>query len=151
MGAIVSCNKCSSNVTSSVVNLSEAVVHRVADGTEEPSSIKEECVSMEDCAWFEKIECIDDAHSYQNGLVLKNIELHMQFLEKQMKEQKPEFCFTESLVKCLKKNPGCTYKCFKDMKHFVECIEVMRLEKIKCVAELNYMNKKKEKNECSKK
>ncbi|KAK4880634.1 hypothetical protein RN001_008780 [Aquatica leii] len=110
-------------------------------GIDEPRS-KTECVSYEDCGWFEKIKCIDDDHSTQNGLFIKDLELFMMVFERRLKAGKmPEFCFTEHLLRCYKNNANCPLKCYKEKFNFIDCIESQHLEKIRAAAELYYKNK----------
>lgn len=99
MGSAISCEKCSTAETSSVINLSNDLILRMVEGkswdfwnlqkliqiniwgVEPCKKSQTKVVSMEDSDWFEKLHCIDDAHSAAYGLTFNELDKYIKKVE----------------------------------------------------------------------
>ncbi|KAB0797778.1 hypothetical protein PPYR_08771 [Photinus pyralis] len=132
MGSRMSCDTCPTAVTSSVVNLSDSVILRVADGVQNPKSLVPEPPSQEDQSWYEKLKCIDDSHSQKTGINIKDMETLIISLEGRLRQGIiKESCFSALLKSCYRNNPNCSLHCMKESKEFIDCVDAIRLQHIK--------------------
>ncbi|KAF2900943.1 hypothetical protein ILUMI_05246 [Ignelater luminosus] len=84
MGSAISCGKCPTVETSSVINLSDALILRMLEGIEVPGPTRVAVPEDED--WFEKLKCIDDAHSNAYGLTFRDLSSLVKAVEKRIKD-----------------------------------------------------------------
>ncbi|RZC36087.1 uncharacterized protein BDFB_004408, partial [Asbolus verrucosus] len=93
---------------------------------------KEKQVTSEE-RWILKLKCLEDAHSKQNGLTQEGFDDLMARLEKRLKSAKiPVNCEKrDRLIECLSKNPTCMLNCKREMDDFIDCVDTIRIRRIK--------------------
>ncbi|XP_044268376.1 uncharacterized protein LOC123013720 [Tribolium madens] len=122
MGNTFFCNRCDIDK----FNLSRACVDQFLNDESDNK------LSFED-RWMAKLKCLDDVHSKQNGLTEEAFNEMVDKLEKKLKSKNiPVYCRNrELLLECLGRNPNCMLNCKKEMDEFIDCVDALRVRRIK--------------------
>lgn len=135
MGNLNSCNKCEIS-DSSVVNLSDNLVLKLTQGIQPPREEEEDTVKQglqQEYDSLHKLQCIDDSHSSAYGLSVEGFErqrsLMMEFLSRY--KSHTDSRAKDLLIECLRENPNCGMKCFREMEDFMDWVDARRLSILK--------------------
>lgn len=136
MGNILACNTCETT-DSSVINFSDRLVLKLTQGVQPPRDPEDdnpvhEGLQREQDA-IQKLQCIDNSHSAAYGLSVEGFErqrsLMLDFLAKY--KVHTESRAKDLLVACLRDNPNCVMKCFREMEEFMDWVDARRMAILK--------------------
>lgn len=135
MGNLNSCDKCDI-ADSSVIQLSDRLVLKLTKGIQPPVEEEEESVrkGMEhEYESMEKLHCFDNSHSSAYGLNVQGFETQRSNMLKFLSEHKmhTESRAKDLLVACLRENPNCAMKCFREMEEYMDSIDARRMTILK--------------------
>lgn len=135
MGNLSSCNKCST-ADSSVINLSDRLVLKLTQGIEPPREEETETIKQglqQEYDAMQKLQCIDNSHSAAYGLSVEGFEQQrtqmLDFLSKY--KMHTDSRARALLIECLRDNPDCVTKCFREMEEYMDWIDARRMAILK--------------------
>ncbi|KAL7305830.1 hypothetical protein TKK_0002072 [Trichogramma kaykai] len=90
-----------------------------------PSNEDLDKLTVRENAWVEKLEQLDQQHTRECGLTIKEAQPIFDKLEKWTKSGKGPACPDKSkaVFKCLEKNRGEALKCSEQVESFVNCVD----------------------------
>lgn len=131
MGSFLDCPKYENeSKNESEINISNTCIERLTrkNGKFEKPPIKED---LTDDEWISHLKCLDDIHTFNNGLTIQETEELMESVEQSMGAIRSNVCSADKVIACLKKYPNCSIKCKHNVDEFMDCIKKSRIEIIK--------------------
>lgn len=131
MGNLSTCNKCET-ADSSVINLSDRLVLKLTQGIAPSHEEEEETVKKgleREYQSLEQLQCIDNSHSTAYGLSVDGFERQRTQMLNFLAQHKVHINSRaqDILIECLRENPNCTLKCFREMEEFMDFVDAKRM------------------------
>ncbi|OXU25171.1 hypothetical protein TSAR_005628 [Trichomalopsis sarcophagae] len=92
--------------------------------------VNEDRITNYEKEWSKKLECIDQAHTKQNGLTISEAEGILRKLRKFADGGTPAACpdYKKRVLSCLKKNKNNSLRCGEEVEAFANCVDEMLLK-----------------------
>lgn len=121
-----------------MINLSERLVLKLTQGIVPPRETEDETPAVHQGLQREqehiaRLQCIDESHSAAYGLSVEGFErqrsMMMEFLARYRMHSNSRA--KDLLIECLRDNPNCVMKCFREMEEYMDWIDARRMAILK--------------------